>query len=276
MIDMLDEIPSACLRLYHVVDEYSAYEGQTEMIRNLIREQEQKMLAQADAVIVVSEELYRAKSQLNSHTYLVPNAVNFEAYTAALADPALPKDLETIRPPRLGYIGLISERLNLDMLHELAQDNPQWSLVLLGEERVPHQAETWEALRALPNVHYLGAVSVARVPAYVKGFHVGLMPYARDRQAESISPLKLYDYMAAGIPIASEDIPAVREFASFVHVAQPGEFDRAVRHALADSAPSRRETRRNAAAQHTWHTRVEELSTIIEGLLDHSSRLGGR
>jgi glycosyltransferase involved in cell wall biosynthesis len=268
MVDLVNETPSARLRLYHVVDEYTSFHSHTPASRRRIEEQEKKMMAQVDAVIVVSEKLYEAKRPFNANTYLVPNGVNYQAYTDALATPHLPDDLQMIKPPRLGYSGLIGDKLNLDMLKDLAQENPEWSLVFLGYVNASKKAKTWQALQAMPNVHYLGPVEWSQVPHYVKGFDVGLMPYLQDRHSETISPLKLYDYLAAGIPIASMDIPAAREFSPYIHLADsPQDFSQAVRAALADAIPERRQARRNIAAQHTWEARVEKLSDLIQALL---------
>jgi glycosyltransferase involved in cell wall biosynthesis len=265
MIDLIEEIPAARLRLYHVVDEYSAYGNLAPEKRRRCEEQEKEMLARADAVVVVSQNLYEAKRPYNPHTYLVPNGVNHQAYAAALADPHLPDDLRDIGCPRLGYIGLIGDRLDLGMLQDLAEKHPEWSLVLLGEARIVQQVDIWEALRALPNVHYLGAVHASQVPSYVKGFQVGLMPYLQNRHAYYISPLKLYDYLAAGLPVASIAIPAVREFEALVHLADgPQNFDQAVQAALTDTTAERIQARKSAAAQHTWEVRAEQLSQIIE------------
>lgn len=268
MLDVVNEIPSPRLRIYHVVDEYTAYSGQTPARRRQLEPMEKEMLALADAVIVVSEELYKSKHPFNPHTYLVPNGVNYQAYSAALADPWLPDSLQAIKCPRLGYIGLISDKLNLAMLKELAEQNPDWSLVLVGEARVSKQAETWQMLQKMPNVHYIEPVGIAQVPHYVKGFQVGLMPYLQNQQAENISPLKLYDYLAAGVPVASLDIPAAREFSQYVHLADsPSNFGPAVRAALADTSPERYEARRFVASQHTWEARVERISELIEAQL---------
>lgn len=268
MVDLMDEIPPAALLIYHVVDEYTTYAGQTQARLRQVEDREKEMMAQVDGVIVVSRKLYEAKQPLNPNTYLVPNGVNYQAYTAALADPYLPDRLQAVASPRLGYIGLIGDKLNFTMLKELAEGNPEWSLVLLGEASVSQQAETWRALQALPNVHHLGPVKVSQVPHYVKGFQVGLMPYLKDRHAEYISPLKLYDYLAAGLPVAAVDIPAVREFDRYIHLADsPQDFSQAVRSALADTAPERCNARRRAVAQHTWEARVEQLSDLMQAQL---------
>jgi len=268
MIDVIKEIPSSCLRVYHVVDEYTTYSNHTPASRRHVEALEKEMMARVDVTIVVSKKLYEAKRPFNPNTYLVPNAVNYQAFTAALTDPYLPDDLRAIKTPRLGYIGLIGDKLNFTMLKELAQENPEWSLIFLGEARVSQQAETWQALQALPNVHHLGLVEVSQVPHYVKGFQVGLVPYAQDRHAENTSPLKIYDYLAAGLPIATMDIPVAREFSQHVHLANnPRDFVQAVQSALADTTPERRQARKRVAAQHTWEARVEQLSDLIQAQL---------
>jgi hypothetical protein len=221
-------------------------------------------MARADAVVVVSQTLYEHKSPYNPHTYLVPNAVNYGAYEAALADPELPPELAAIPKPRVGYIGLIGDKLNLPMLLDLARENPQWSLVFLGSVRLPDQQDLWQTLVDLPNVYHLGAVDVTQVPHYVKGYQVGLMPNLQNLFAENCSPLKLYDYLAAGIPVASIDIPHARPFASHIHLAPtPADFQQAVRDALQDTDPKRWQERREIAAQETWEARVRKLSAII-------------
>ena len=265
MTSEIGEIQSPRLRLYHVVDEYSAYSGQTTAGRRRVERREREMLALADAVIVVSEKLYNAKRPFNANTYLVPNAVSFQAYDAALADPYIPGDLRVIKRPRLGYIGLIGDKLDFDMLAGLARQNPEWSLVLLGHARVSQQTEMWRALKAMSNVHHLGPVDASQVPQYVKGFQIGLMPYVQNRHAEHIDPLKMYEYLAAGLPVASVDIPAARRFEPLIHLAsRPQDFAQAVRAALADVSVERREARRRAASHHTWEARVERLSELIE------------
>ncbi len=275
-LDMVEKFSSARLRLYHVIDEYTSYQGKTLFRRCLDEEQEKKMLTQVDAVIVVSRKLHEAKHPFNSHTYVIPNGVNCQAYSDALADPNLPEKLRAIKPPRLGYSGLIGDKLNLSMLEDLAQKNPEWSLVFLGPVNVSIQAKTWQVLQAMPNVHYLGLVKVSQVPHYVKGFDVGLMPYLQDHHSETISPLKLYDYLAAGLPITSIDIPAAREFSPYIHLASsPENFSQAVRTALADTTPERRQARRDIAAQHTWEARVEQLSDLIQALLITKTQSNG-
>lgn len=268
-LDLVDAIPSARLRLYHVVDEYTSYQRLTEADRRRIAERERRLIERMDAVFVVSPALRQAKQALHHHTYLVPNGVNYPAFAAALEDPSLPPDLSAIPRPRIGYSGLISDKLELETLRALAQAHPDWSLVFLGAANVISQRAVWEALLRESNVHYLGQAAWERVPHYLKGLDVGLMPYTQDRHSETISPLKMYDYLAAGLPIAAIDIPAVREMAAQVQIARDAdELEQAVRQALADQSPERRRARQAEAARNSWEARAEELSGIIQQLLE--------
>lgn len=263
MLDMIDDLP-ARLRIYHAIDEYTSYSRQTEDSKRLVAQREQKLMAAVDAVIVVSQKLYDSKAPHNPHTYLVPNAVNYASYQTALNDPELPPELASIPEPRVGYIGLIGDKLDYDILLGLARQNPQWSLVFLGTVRLSQHQRVWQTLIDLPNVYHLDAVDVLRVPYYVKGFQVGLMPNLQNLFAENCSPLKLYDYLAAGIPVASIDMPHARPFASHIHLAPtPADFEQAVRDALADTGRQRCQERRRIAAQETWESRAQKLSEII-------------
>lgn len=268
MYDLVDEIPSARLKIYHIVDEYTTYSRQSAIQRQRLVEAEKTMMARVDAVIVVSEELYRTKRLLHPHVYQVANGVNCRLYDTALQDAQLPDLMAAIKEPRLGYIGHIGDRLDLEMLLKIAQAQPQWSIVFLGEVRVDQQAAYWQRLLELPNVHYLDPVEAKEVPHYVKGFQVGLMPYRQNRHAQNISPLKMYDYLAAGLPIASLDIPAVKKFNSYIHIAKtPDDYLSAIEQALGDNSPNRRQQLRAVAARHSWEARAEEISTLIESHL---------
>ena len=130
----------------------------------------------------------------------------------------------------------------------------------------------WEALRALPNVRHVSGVPAARVPEYVCGFDVGLMPYAPSEHAQAIDPLKLYDYLAGGKPVVSADLPALEGYRHVVRVAStPGAVVAAVEAALREQAPELAAERRRLAAANSWEHRLEALSSLIETQLSGAS-----
>lgn len=259
----------ARLTIYHVVDEYSEYVNDSPAQRARTRSHEQSVLRQADLVVVVSPSLLADKRQYNPHTHLVPNAVEYEAYEQCLTSGApLPDDLAAVPRPRLGYIGLIGGKLDLALLEDVARARPAWSLVFLGALAERREEKDWGRLSALPNVHYLGQVPAARVPDYVRGFDVGLMPYRQNRHVQYVSPLKLYDYLAAGKPVVSVPMPALDGFRHVVHTATDAAgFVAAIETVLREDTPDLALARRQLAAANSWEQRVEHLSGLIQARL---------
>jgi len=259
------------LVIYHVVDEYSAYEeGYEDQVapgkRRALQERERKLLAQADLVFAVSRPLWEAKRQFNPHTYLVPNGVNFRAFNSAVGTPP-PPDLAALPRPRIGYAGNINEKVDLLLLRRLAESRPDWSLVLIGPVSLRFDRHLLDRLR-LPNVHFLGQKDVGDLPRYVAGLDVCLMPYKRNEWTRHISPLKLYEYLACGKPIVSTGIPAAREFKALLYLAEePEAFLSLVEQALAEADPALPEAREQEASRHTWQQRVEQMSSLVEEAL---------
>ena len=253
--------------VYHIVDEYSGYVGLTPERRRGIAERERKLMARADLVFVTSPALLQTKSRYNPNTTLVPNGVDYEAFSRALADPTLPPDLDALPRPRVGYVGALNDKLDFGLLREMARRHPEWSLALVGSWAVREDQESF-ALRGLPNVHYLGKKDVSEVPHYIKGLDVCLMPYKLNEWTRHIDPLKLYEYLAAGRPVVSTAIPAVHPFAGLVSVCEGGEeFLTAVEKSLAVGDLAGSAARRAEAARHTWDARVEVISEKLAAFL---------
>jgi hypothetical protein len=256
----------AQLTIYHVVDEYSGYPGMNAAARARQREAELPLLQQADLVIVTSRALWETKRQHNPSTFLVPNGVDLPGYERHITRGApLPPELAAIPRPRLGVIGLIGSKLDFDLLQSVAQARPGWSFVFLGAVSAAGLASGWTHLAALPNVFYLSQVPADRVPAYVCGFDVGLMPYIHAGHLPYSDPLRLYDYLAAGIPIASVDQPWLDGYRSAVHTGDgPGAFSEAIEAALTDTNAERVAGRRQLASLCSWDRRVAAISELIE------------
>jgi len=256
------------LTIYHVVDEYAAYGHKTDAEKQHIRTAEHRMLALVDMVVVVSPPLLAAKRQYNPNTYLVPNAVNYETFSRAMSDDGpLPSDIAHLPRPIIGYSGLISSRLDLELLVSIAQEYSQWSLALVGMVRDQKCRGLMERLCSLANVYLLGYKTVDLVPYYVKAFDVCLIPYRAGEEAVHINPLKLYDYLACGKPVVSVDIPSLRPFAEVVRIAKDKEtFIRCIEEALREDG-SLTSRRLGIAKQNTWEVRVEQLSVLIQEAL---------
>ena len=253
--------------VYHIVDEYSGYGGLTQERRQAVLQREQRLIARADVVFVTSPALLQSKGRYNPNTHLVPNAVDYEAFSRALEDPTLPADLEALPRPRVGYVGAVNDKVDFALLSELARRHRDWSVVVVGPWAVREDANA-PVLRQEPNVHFLGKQDVARVPHYIKGLDICLMPYKLDEWTRSIDPLKLYEYLAAGRPVVSTAIPAAQPFGAWISIAVEGDgFISAAETALAQDSAAARVARRAEASRHSWDSRVNVISEQLAAFL---------
>jgi glycosyltransferase involved in cell wall biosynthesis len=260
----------ASLVVYHCVDEHSAFPGFVSP--DVVKGYDDELTRRADLVVATSENLRRSREALNSHTYTVLNAADVEIFNRAL-DPALPlpEDLSTIPVPRLGVVGLHDSRLDVDALEALAGADPAWQIVLIGPVKSGQVDEA--RLRRWPNIHLLGEKPRPALPAYLKGMAVALIPYRANELTRNIFPLKLFEYLAAGVPVVVGGLPELARFAGTIGVAGgPGDYPGLVRAALAEDGPEKRAARVTLAAENTWDHRVEEISRLVEEALVRSGR----
>lgn len=257
------------LAIYHAVDEYSAYQMPADTIagrdrRQIVRDMEADLIRRVDLVFVTSPALYETKRHLHSHVVLVPNGVDYDHFSSADLPP--PPDLPAHRP-RIGYAGVLNEKLDFPLLATVAARHPQWQFILIGPDAIAPTGpirQQFLALQQLPNVHLLGRKPVAQLPAYLHACDVCLMPYAQSEWTRNISPLKLYEYLATGVPIVSTSIAAAQEFASSLWLADdPDAFAQAITGALATDSPDRRRRQQALAQAHTWDNRIAALSAAI-------------
>src|SRR5262249_39293502 len=147
--------------------------------------------------------------------FFVSHGVDVAHFSRAL-DPALapPADAAGLGRPVIGFFGLLAEWIDLGLLAGIARARPQWTLLLIGKANVDTSA-----LRALPNVRLLGQKPYATLPAYCRAFDVGVIPFRVDELTVRANPLKLREYLAAGLPVVSTDLPEVRKYAGLVRLA---------------------------------------------------------
>lgn len=256
------------LVVYHVVDEYSEYSGVPRDYVQHIRNCEAQMLRRADVVIATAPALLESKSRISSHVHLVPNAVDYEGFQKILATSSPPATLAALPRPLIGYVGAISDKVDFELLLQIAAGRPDWSLVLVGKTGGFSGPDTarMAKLRSMANVHIYDAVPVDDVPRYMAACDVCLLPYKINERTRNISALKLYEYLACGKPVIASNVAAVQEGAGAVTVAGSDDFVAAIAAALHDD-PAAAQRRRDVAAGNTWQQRVESISAIIETAL---------
>jgi glycosyltransferase involved in cell wall biosynthesis len=254
-----------CLTVYHCVDEHSAFPGFVSP--ETVKAYDDALTRRADLVITTSENLRLSRERLNPHTYTVLNAADVEIFNRALdPDVALPADLAAIPAPRLGVVGLHDSRLDVDAIEAIALADRSWQMVLIGPVKAGQVDEP--RLRRLPNVHFLGEKPRAELPGYLKGMAAALIPYKRNELTRNIFPLKLFEYLAAGVPVVAGGLPELASFSGAIGVADgPADYPGLVRQQIESDSAEKRAARVALAAQNTWAHRVKQISGYVEEAL---------
>ena len=221
---------------------------------------EKRLIERADLMFTGGHELYLAKRSLHPHVHPFGCGVDFEHFHRVAAGLPESADLANIPRPRLGYVGVIDERLDYDLIARLAAGNPECSVVMVG----PVVKVDPEALPKAPNIHYLGARDYLALPYYLAGFDVCLMPFALNDASRYINPTKTLEYLASGKPVLSTPVPdVVRQFADVATVAFAADFPAAARAILSGTCPDRRKGL-ETARKSSWEATVRRMEQLLE------------
>lgn len=244
--------------VYYCVDEWSAFSF---LDKTLMEDMEHRLIRQSDLVITTANALYATKRRLHPHTYLVPHGVDGDFFAMArAAETRVPAALAGLPGPVIGFWGLIHEWIDLDLIREAAARRPGWSFVLVGKAGVD-----CAALARLPNVHLVGKQSYESLAGFAKGFTAAVLPFKVNRLTENVNPIKLREYLAAGLPVVSTPLPEVQPYADVVRVAAtPEAFIAALDQAVQDTGEAAVRRRMEAVSRDTWLARVEQISRLVE------------
>lgn len=187
--------------IYDCMDELSAFAGApTDMSAR-----EARLLARADLVLTGGRSLFQAKRHLHPNVHCIPSSVDVAHFGQARRPLAEPQDQASIPWPRIGFAGVIDERMDLELLEGASRLRPDWHFVMLG----PVVKIDPGSLPLGANIHYLGMKPYQQLPAYISGWNAAMMPFARNAATRFISPTKTPEYLAAGRPVVSTAIPDV-------------------------------------------------------------------
>lgn len=252
--------------VYHCVDDHA---GQvTSRLRQAsIAEGERELLARADIVFTTARSLADRLGREHSRVHALGNVADYDHFARARRA-AVPADMAAIVAPRAVFVGAVNEiKVDLVLVEALARGLPEVAVVLIGPETVTGAAyrERLDAVAALPNVHLLGGRPYEQLPDYLAGADVAIVPYLGNRYTVGVFPMKIYEYLAAGLEVVTAGLPETRAVGAHVHATEtPEEFVAAVRAALA--APDDVAARQDLARGHTWEARTDEMERLIMAL----------
>lgn len=254
---IVSTVPNACDYIdhldrsrvvYYCVDDFAQWPG---LQHGLVREMEDRIVAQSDVLVATSEKLYRRLAATGKPTHLLSHGVDL----ALFGHPAHEEHpcLAGIPRPRAGYFGLFDERSDLGLLADLASQMKDFSFVLTGPVAVDVAG-----LAALPNIRFTGPVDYGELPTLIAGLDVLILPYVVSEFTATISPLKMKEYLATGIPVVSSPIAEARVMREHVTIAEtPDDWRIALRAVLAENKDERRQRMSEVLRAETWPTKAD-------------------
>ena len=262
MIDMLDTE----LIIYDCYDAFSTFAWEAPHA-SYIDKLERHLLSESDIILTTSTGLMEKAGKEDPRVHLVRNACDYNHFASIRKPPADFKpviDLGSFGKPLMGYMGDIAEWLDQDMIKFLAESRPQWTFVFFGG---PPKVDI-SMLTALPNVHFPGRVPYADLPYYMHYFDCLLIPFVLNDLTKEVNPVKMYEYLATGIPIVSAAMPEVVRHEDVVNIGRsPEDFLDKIEKAISEDNEELMAKRREIAKANSWADRIEMVKRIISEAL---------
>ena len=243
--------------IYYCVDEYTAFTGASKGLREI----EEDLFRKADLVIVSADKLHESKKHFNENTFVIRHGVDFVHFRTALdAATEIPAEIVNLPKPIIGFHGLLADWVDFELIKKTAEHFKNGSVVLIGKITVDAERKI-KILDNVKNIHFLGRKPYAELPAYCKGFDVALNPFEINELTLAANPLKVREYLAAGLEVVSTGIPEVR-ILDYCRIGEThDEFIEQIEEVLAN--PKSKHEISDSIKAESWEARIEELRFIM-------------
>jgi glycosyltransferase involved in cell wall biosynthesis len=243
--------------IYYCVDEYTAFTGASKGLKEI----EEDLFRKSDLVVVSAENLLESKQHFNENTFLIRHGTDWAHFRKALDENTkIPEEIANLPRPIIGFHGLLADWVDFELIKKIAAHFEKGSVVLIGKIAVDAERKV-KILDGISNVHFLGRKPYAELPAYCKGFDVALNPFAINDLTLAANPLKVREYLAAGIETVSTDIPEVRILEHCRVGATHEDFIFQIEEALKSKLA--REEISDSVKTESWDAKVDELRKVI-------------
>jgi glycosyltransferase involved in cell wall biosynthesis len=260
---LLDALDPA-LVVYHCVDDLAAQPG---IDAASFRAAEERFARRADLVLASAPSLAARMRTLNGNVLDAPNVADTALFARALEDGPVDAALEALARPRVVFTGaVVATKLDVPLLVDVARARPDWSFALVGPVGVGDPRTDVSALGGEPNIHLLGGRRYEELPDVLRGADAGLIPYARNELTDGIFPMKVYEYLAAGLPVVATQLPSIVGVSEVATASDAAGIAALLDRALGHDDAARRAERSRAAEAHSWDTRLAEIAAAIEAL----------
>lgn len=244
-------------QIYYCVDEYTAFTG----VSAGLKEIEEDLFRNSDFVVVSAETLLESKKKFNEKMFLIRHGVDFHHFRKALGEATkIPDEIANLPRPIIGFHGLLADWVDFELLKKIAEHFKNGSVVLIG--KITFDAEKKiKILDDIPNIHFLGRKPYEELPQFCKGFDVALNPFVMNELTRNVNPLKVREYLAAGLEVVSTDIQEVRVLPYCLIGKTHADFIAKIEEILQNPKP--REEVSDAIRHESWDAKVDELREIM-------------
>ncbi|MBX7171206.1 MAG: glycosyltransferase [Pyrinomonadaceae bacterium] len=243
--------------IYYCVDEYTAFTG----VAAGLKEIEEDLFRKSDLVIVSAEKLFESKKDFNPNTYIIRHGTDWRHFRKSL-DPetTIPDEIANLPKPIIGFHGLLADWVDFELLKKTAGHFKNGSVVLIGKITVDAEKKI-KILDGVSNIHFLGRKPYSELPNYCKGFDVALNPFEINELTLAANPLKVREYLAAGLQVVSTDIPEVRILENCLIGENQDDFIAKIEFVLNNPKP--KEEISDGIRHESWDAKIEELRDIM-------------
>jgi glycosyltransferase involved in cell wall biosynthesis len=262
--EVLIDLLTPSLVVYHCVDDIAAQAG---IDGESFRTCERRFVAQTDLVLASAPALatrMRALASTSTAVIEAPNVADTALFATALDEGPVDEGMHALAHPRIVFTGaIVTTKLELPLIVALARARPRWSFALVGPVGPGDPRADVGALLAEPNIHLLGGRAYAQLPAVLRGADAGMIPYAQNALTRSIFPMKVYEYLAAGLPVVATPLPALAGVAEIAVAEDAPQMAVLLEEALLADSPAARRERSRTAAAHSWEQRLQEIAAAV-------------
>lgn len=264
--EALLEALAPSLVVYHCVDDIAAQPG---VDAESFRAAEARFAACADLVLASAPALAARMRTLNDNVLYAPNVADTATFATALQPGPVDPAIDALPHPRIVFTGaVVATKLDVALIVDVARARPDWSFALVGPTGMGDPSTDVSALRDVPNIHLLGGRHHTALPDVLRGADAGIIPYASNQLTASIFPMKVYEYLAAGLPVVATALPALDGVEAIATAPDAPTFVAALDAALTHTSDAERVARSQAAAAHSWDARLAEIAQAIVALPD--------
>jgi glycosyltransferase involved in cell wall biosynthesis len=266
----MEQIP-ASLRIFDAIDDWESISVYRQLGQE-IRSGYNTVMENADIIYTVSRQLEKKfqEQAKTPHVRHLPNGVDPQLFRLPAEPPSVRQGTRKNRRHVLTYVGVLSERVDLDLIEKVSRDWQQCSFQLIGPmSRAVEQR--WTELQKIPNLEWKGLVHHSKIPDILRSSDVLIMPHIESPLSLSMDPLKLYEYLTTGLPIVSTPVPPTGEYDSLVHIGTGQRFSEQIGVALEEGLRPDAEdlwlARIEESRKHHWDSRIARIESDIAELL---------